>query len=1036
MTKILASGDVHIWDYQHHNLFDDHKFRLNQFIKLAHRYVEIAKEHNCEYMVLCGDIVHRPMIPSHIAHVIDQFFEILHTQFDKDHLLFYLGQHDLNTKEQIQKLDDSLIHIIARHGTYVDQQILRIGKSRVAFRNWTPVQDFSFIEEPVDLCFGHITLHEQFGQVFDDTKYRLGFAGDIHQPISIGHTHSTNVPIQHHLADSAVGSVIVVDSDTLEWSRVVTETADCKFLKMYYNDDPMVDAIPVAAMDYVVTVQRPTTVVKVDNYVKSVDLDGIIDATVALTDLGDLHREISTMVDRTGIDPVDLNFVVESLEIKNNRSIAEFTFTPEAGTTLICGKNGSGKSSFVHALKVLFKPPKSLKDSIKRGCKEMSITATITYQGRKHYIRRGVTGKTGYLDYEINDIPVPSVSMAEKQSVLEANLPFIEFFDVLYREQSCGNLLADYGYNQRIHLLNSVLGTQLVSRYYDATLPMVKQAATNITNTKTAITKLAGTIEALEGDYALIDDKATITAELNEAGIMCKSCQSELANKAKLDTITAQHANYSQLMDAYAYDEALVVGGVEHISAAAEACNVALGQHTAWNNAKLARDAAVVEFASYVYDSELLLANDIDVIPTQITALQVEKEAAFKEVFTNKSTIDACNTRITSLKKTITSHTKAIDDTETHCSLCNHPHNEESLLHSIQVHTDAIAECDAELAELAEMLTELSSFNAVDANNRIATLDEAIAAKQAIIAQLRVELSTKEKSDRCAERVSLADDALAALPLPVDSADTLWSTLATLTTQHTSIVAEIAKKQKYDAAKASMKDVEVQIIALRDQLVTKFSIDELKDLIATYQASEVSLRDQLSTIRSLELQQAKLKAAESESIELGTTLSVQESDLASIKSYSELFSPKGAVIQSTFTQIAKVLSDEHLRVETVKTLSNGEARIDFDIELMVGGAFFGYDHLSGGQKTLVDIIFLCRLFEISGRAGILILDEYLKQLDRDAVDTAMEHITKAPINSILIISHVESFNQYDRRINARLVSGGVSATTVYEREGA
>lgn len=133
-----------------------------------------------------------------------------------------------------------------------------------------------------------------------------------------------------------------------------------------------------------------------------------------------------------------------------------------------------------------------------------------------------------------------------------------------------------------------------------------------------------------------------------------------------------------------------------------------------------------------------------------------------------------------------------------------------------------------------------------------------------------------------------------------------------------------------------------------------------------------------------------------------------------------------------YLQIAVLLSDNDITVRTVKELASGETRIDFDIDLKVDGYWIPYDECSGGQKTYVDMFFITRLFKMSGMVGMLILDETLRALHTDNLELVAKMISEAPINSTLLITHVDSFNHYDTKVQVSRVNGN----SIYNVEGA
>ena len=159
-----------------------------------------------------------------------------------------------------------------------------------------------------------------------------------------------------------------------------------------------------------------------------------------------------------------------------------------------------------------------------------------------------------------------------------------------------------------------------------------------------------------------------------------------------------------------------------------------------------------------------------------------------------------------------------------------------------------------------------------------------------------------------------------------------------------------------------------------------------------------------------------------------------ESSLAlttSMEEYARLFHPTGDVIKSVFLKVAQNLTSNDYVVSTIKTLASGEDRIDFDMKMMVDGGLIDYDSLSGGQKVMCDMFFLTRLFEMSGNVGLLMLDETLKDLDPNNLESASQMIKSAPINTVLLVTHSESFNNYDYKFNVRKENG----SSVYQIEG-
>ena len=208
-------------------------------------------------------------------------------------------------------------------------------------------------------------------------------------------------------------------------------------------------------------------------------------------------------------------------------------------------------------------------------------------------------------------------------------------------------------------------------------------------------------------------------------------------------------------------------------------------------------------------------------------------------------------------------------------------------------------------------------------------------------------------------------------------------------------------------------------------------IDELRSMLSSYDSEIFELTKLLTQYEYAQSQynqliesQGAIKSSESELKDITDKLPEYEK-------YSSLFTNTGVVVQSVFTEVANIMTSSKFTVRTVKFLKSGEPRIDFDVDYKVGSYSIPYDELSGGQKVLVDMFFITKLFELGTRAGVLILDESLKELSEDNLEVAARLLKESRINSILLSTHVSGFNYYDRKLNA-VMEGN---STTYSMEG-
>ena len=522
MAKILITGDIHIWNYADYNLEPD--FRLNQFIGLAHRLVEIGKEYDCSHIVLAGDITHKAIIPPKVEHTIKQFFDILNSRWDKDHLLYILGNHDLNSKQAETVFEQSSIPVIADNkATYCHKQVKEIDGRSVAFMDWLPKQDLSWIDKQVDLFIGHVTIDPMFGQEIDHSKFKLGIAGDIHRPISLNNIHSTSVPIPHYISDHQAGLVVVYDCDTREFEWVKTESLNFKHLKIYYEDAKVDFNDP-----YVMKVKKPTKITSATNVYRGIDIDSIIEKTVIGEGLEETHKDYISALSNLDSKPIDLNFSIKRLRLKNFLSISSLDMELPNGLITLSGSNGKGKSSLIKAIDFAFRPPRSVKDYIKLGEKELEIEVVFDYKGKTHRIER-IYGTQTLVTYSIDGVEQVGGSIAEVNKQIEDNLDFLQLFDILYRYQSAPYLLSGFNYAQRIDLVSKLLGLGKVDLAYKLIQKDLKLAKDNCSKVELELSNKQAIIEELGNvDLSVLSEKESTLYAINQLNEQSQKLSSQV----------------------------------------------------------------------------------------------------------------------------------------------------------------------------------------------------------------------------------------------------------------------------------------------------------------------------------------------------------------------------------------------------------------------------------------------------------------------------------------------------------------------------
>lgn len=923
MTKCVIVGDLHIHDYTDYNL-EGLNWRLNQFIKLSTRIIEIAKDKGCSIVIYAGDLIHRPILTSKTAHVVDTFFKM---QYESGLKIYYiLGQHDLQTKSNNQNYNDSIVPVLLNHyASYMDRKIITIDDRKVAFSNWRPQQDFSFIPDKVDVLIGHLTLSEKFGQAYDDSKYTIGFFGDIHKRKSIGNSHTTNVPIPHYISDNQRGSVIVLDFKTLNWERVDTETKDIKFLKIMYEDNPLYNPLH----PYTMVVDKPKIVVEDEiKILNGLDLEDIINQSVNELGLTELHTKISTQISRTFV-PIDLNFILENIQIHNFKSISNFSYNFVSGITAVTGENGSGKSTLMRAIEFIFQPPRSVTNLIMKFEKEMSVTLSLSYQNKRHTISRGYKNKSSWVKYEVNGEEIQGNSYSEINQKISDNLPFVKFFNLLYRSQGAPYLLSDYSYEDRIKLISEILGLGLIQEHCQ----IIKTKISDTTNiNKNLKLEISNLLAIIENTKVQLDNKKdsyennsieSIQEQINKNNARKETCKKLIQDLRLKDTVLSQISN----------------------------CKTIISELQ----------------GSYDESSETV---DIKQIDSKITSLQ--------NVINNyNSEISVCNGKLqepqfelNTLKSRLLSEETQLSELKDFCPTCKKPLDNDEVKDNLKT---TILNLKKSISENTENFEKL-------------------------------EKSIREEIKEIQDKISKEQE-------EVDKLKNVKVNYQNNLSIGTKIV----------SAKVRINSLQEELEKFPDSLET-YSISELEQEMNTIESLNLKLVYILSELTNIQEQEENLKILLNKYDEINKSVIDNDLLLEKYLKYQSLFLSDGLIIQSIFKKVSEIMSDGDFIVRTIKYLKSGESRIDFDVDLKVSELVIPYAELSGGQKILVDIFFLNRLFQLGTRAGVLILDESLKELSEDKLEEAAKILKSSKINTILLSTHVQSFNFYDFKVNSVLVN--------------
>lgn len=502
--KVLFTADVHLHDYRNYNLFDDPKFRLNQYDKLADKIVKIAKAHNAKVIMIAGDFFH---IANPLPYVQNRGFRFLKTLAEPDEIdevLLVNGQHDFDSRTLMSE-DNTILQIASELDkvSYLHRTSREIGGCKFYFQGWEPEQDFSHVAPgQYDVLVGHATISNshinqydhilEHGQDIESDKFKWCMFGDIHYHQVVGNQVAIGVPIQSNFNDHPDVGVIIYDTDTHEWYRVSTIDEECQFLRFIISDQESTDP-------YVIH-KSPVRHQKAKKQIihKSINVVELVETLVKQHGLSTIHSEILNSTTRAVTKDVSLMFKIEEVTATNFRSVESLTYTPVNGVKVVRGHNGAGKSTLFAILAYVLKNRGDARSLVTDGQSRMMASVTLSYEGVRYTIRRGWDGG-GSLELLQNDVAVESENKRATEAKIIECLPFLDHFDLIYHDQDRPKFLTNYNYSARVDLINRALDLNIVENYKAVSDKKVETLNKSLSEIKTRRQGHASVLEATDG---------------------------------------------------------------------------------------------------------------------------------------------------------------------------------------------------------------------------------------------------------------------------------------------------------------------------------------------------------------------------------------------------------------------------------------------------------------------------------------------------------------------------------------------------------
>lgn len=1059
--KILASADIHIDDYARYNV-DGPKFRLNQFITLAHRLAAIYKEQQCEKIVIAGDSIQKSVIPPETQHVLKEFYTILSdaVQENGGEVIMDMGNHDRDSRSLDTKKEESIITLMDMipNVRYIHKKEEMIDGLRVGFQDFIPKHELEWFDGKLDILFNHFTDVGPGwnGQEIDKERFGVMFFGDIHKCYKRGNIVSIGNPIPHRLKDTCEGKCIIIDtratlgespSDTLnpideihtikvnsareiqfKWVDVINE--ENPFLRIYRPDNKPRYMPGLLKYD----VEVPYNLVKestdrdVDIDLNSIDIDSIIDANLDDTTKA-IHTEILQLAKDSLISDssISMNFSMIRTSIKNFRSIDEFTHTWGKEALRISGDIGAGKSSVANAIMFNFLGNRNISDQFRDTADIkndiLEVDQVLEYQGLFYRISRGYAGKGFVKFWKSNDqdkILLDSYldpkdpnfypnETANKQSdidlMIKNELPFLEMYSLFYISQQSNGLFTEMKKTERIEIISKLLGWNKIVDYSEIAMQMLKDAKAEIKHNESEQDTLNGSINAIEQMNITLDDTdyQSLIAEAN-------------TEQTQLSTQITDDNRYQQEVQIYNVNLQNVTNEInkpqplfDGVEVSIEECDKCLlDSENKIQEYQLADDKARLEYDQSVAD---ILTNK-----QKVQTFRQNKAQELNDARIVLNNINILQNRSLELDQHIAklrvSHTEAVQKideeiTET-CNSCGQTIHDENLLSAAK--NERIRKADAIQADIDNLVNTLSQI-VIPETPDTSSIEADIAKLDAMLVNLDEQYNSVQKPQLCTNLINNEQLLINKYNMHKNSL-TIWAN------------DRGTAKSKLEQLQAKRLEIE-NIPHLEPQIrqALESRINELYSIIAQYQAKEQENAKNIGILNTLQGYKDKL-------IVLQTEAQSKQDKIEQINEYIDLTSFTGKIVQAILDKTSHVLSTDTMQVKTIEERKNGNHKPDLTLSVLIGEKWKDYSQLSGGQLFFADIKFILRLFDLIGGCGLAIFDESFKFLNPEMIDEIGAEIKEGNITDTMVVTHAETYIHVDKVIHAELNERGITSYNV------
>jgi len=528
---ITCIADIHIYDYPTRN--PSNMYRLNQTKIVAQNIIEAAKAKGSDTVFIAGDIIEKSVIRPYILAEAKQFLNTLMSYFKEGYIIW--GNHDLDNKGINQDFEDCYLSVMLPDNLYyAHQKIKKFNNTTIAFSNWQPEFDLSWITNPVDLLITHATIcysDTDFieSQKLDESKFSLAICGDIHKMATRGKYVSIGIPQRCKLGDTTDASCVFIDTVNKSWEYGNLNPND-NLLKFDYTTDKDKEGYCSDNNTWYVYKNSSSASNEsglVTSTVNSDELDKIISEVISCNGLDKIHSEVSNYIS-SNMDEVDFdfNFVFNRVTCRNWRSIKDVTLNfNNRDKVLILGDNGAGKSSLLSAIMTAFCGDTNIREFVKFGESDCYTEVEFTYKGSVYIIRRGcIISKTGssksVFGLAMNGQEIKFANKKAFDAEVKKLFPFIEYLEeIAYFNTNHPSFLGSYLNNpeRKSELISKFFGTHKVDLLNEASKIIINNNKDAIDNTKKQILQEQSKLEYATNQINMIQLPQESLDDLNNS---------------------------------------------------------------------------------------------------------------------------------------------------------------------------------------------------------------------------------------------------------------------------------------------------------------------------------------------------------------------------------------------------------------------------------------------------------------------------------------------------------------------------------------